>query len=245
MATITENINRITQAKADIKEAIIAKGVELSDDVRIDDYAEKIGEIKQGGEVNTFGAEMVDKIGLGGKCVTKIIIDESVTKVGDSAYYYFNQVLEFVLHDKIEAFGNASFQRCEKITRIAIPKLVKLVPGSCFSGCVKLSDVICHDDIMTLGSYCFQMCGEMDSFIFPAAISMIGNNTFQSCSKLTNCDFRKATQVPTLQHANAFSTANSSCKFIVPDALYNEWVSATNWTTYADRIIKASEYTES
>lgn len=47
--TITENINRIKQAKEDIKEAIIAKGVEVSDDVRIDGYAEKIGEIKQGG----------------------------------------------------------------------------------------------------------------------------------------------------------------------------------------------------
>lgn len=49
MTTIQENINRITQAKADIKEAIIAKGVEVADDVRIDGYAEKIGEIKQGG----------------------------------------------------------------------------------------------------------------------------------------------------------------------------------------------------
>lgn len=47
--TITENINRIKQAKEDIKEAIIAKGVEVADDVRIDGYAEKIGEIKQGG----------------------------------------------------------------------------------------------------------------------------------------------------------------------------------------------------
>lgn len=47
--TITENINRIKQAKADIKEAIISKGVEVSDNVRIDGYAEKIGEIQQGG----------------------------------------------------------------------------------------------------------------------------------------------------------------------------------------------------
>ena len=48
MSTIT-NINRIEQAKADIKEAIISKGVEVADDVRIDGYAEKIGEIQQGG----------------------------------------------------------------------------------------------------------------------------------------------------------------------------------------------------
>ena len=49
MATITDNIDRIKQAKADIKEAIIAKGVEVADDVRIDGYADKISEIQQGG----------------------------------------------------------------------------------------------------------------------------------------------------------------------------------------------------
>lgn len=49
MGTIQENIARIQQAKADIKEAIIAKGVEVADDVKIDGFADKIGEIQQGG----------------------------------------------------------------------------------------------------------------------------------------------------------------------------------------------------
>lgn len=49
MATIQENIARIQQAKADIKEAIIAKGVAVEDDAKIDTYAEKIEEIQQGG----------------------------------------------------------------------------------------------------------------------------------------------------------------------------------------------------
>ena len=62
--TITENINRIEQAKADIKEAIIAKGVEVSDDVRIDGYAEKIGEIKQGGG-GQFAIDFGEEIATG------------------------------------------------------------------------------------------------------------------------------------------------------------------------------------
>lgn len=63
MAKIQENIARIQQAKADIKEAIIAKGVEVTDDVRIDGYAEKIGEIQQGGGGQfavDFGEEIVN-----------------------------------------------------------------------------------------------------------------------------------------------------------------------------------------
>lgn len=57
-------------------------------------------------------------------------------------------------------------------------------------------------------------------------------------------DFRKAQQVPTLANASGFSSLNTNMKFVVPDALYDEWVSATNWSTHASRIIKASDYTE-
>ena len=31
-------------------------------------------------------------------------------------------------------------------------------------------------------------------------------------------------------------------KIIVPDALYDEWIVATNWATYASQIIKKSEW---
>jgi hypothetical protein len=31
-------------------------------------------------------------------------------------------------------------------------------------------------------------------------------------------------------------------RIIVPDALYDEWIAATNWSSHASRIIKASEF---
>lgn len=64
MATIQENIDRIKQAKADIKEAIIAKGVEVSDDVKIDGYADKISEIQQGGG-GQFAVDFGEEIATG------------------------------------------------------------------------------------------------------------------------------------------------------------------------------------
>ena len=60
--TITENINRIKQAKEDIKDAIIAKGVEVADDVRIDGYAAKIVEIQQGGGGSQFAIDYGEEI---------------------------------------------------------------------------------------------------------------------------------------------------------------------------------------
>ena len=47
--------------------------------------------------------------------------------------------------------------------------------------------------------------------------------------------------VPTLSSKDSFG-GSSVFKVVVPDALYDEWIAATNWSTYISRIIKQSEY---
>ena len=49
MSTIQENLDRIKKAKSAIKNAIIQKGVEVTDTERIETYADKILQIKSGG----------------------------------------------------------------------------------------------------------------------------------------------------------------------------------------------------
>ena len=49
MSTIQENLDRIKKAKSAIKDAIIKKGVEVTDAERIETYADKILQIKSGG----------------------------------------------------------------------------------------------------------------------------------------------------------------------------------------------------
>ena len=49
MSTIKENLDRIKNAKSAIKNAIIQKGIEVTDTERIETYADKILQIKTGG----------------------------------------------------------------------------------------------------------------------------------------------------------------------------------------------------
>ena len=50
-------------------------------------------------------------------------------------------------------------------------------------------------------------------------------------------DFTKCTAVPALSNANAFSGIPADCEIRVPAALYDEWIAATNWSTYAANIV--------
>ena len=58
-------------------------------------------------------------------------------------------------------------------------------------------------------------------------------------------DFRRATMIPTLD-SGCFNNIQSDCKIVVPDALYDDWITATNWSAsnIVGHIVKASEYTE-
>ena len=60
------------------------------------------------------------------------------------------------------------------------------------------------------------------------------------CVKL---DFSQCSAVPTLSNTSAFSGITKIAKIIVPDSLYDEWIAAANWSTYANYIYKASEVT--
>ena len=59
MSTIQENLDRIKNAKSAIKDAIIQKGIEVTDTERIETYADKILQIKSGGgtEIPEFDHE--------------------------------------------------------------------------------------------------------------------------------------------------------------------------------------------
>ena len=60
MSTIQENLDRIKKAKSAIKNAIIQKGIEVTDTERIETYADKILQIKSGGggtEIPEFDPE--------------------------------------------------------------------------------------------------------------------------------------------------------------------------------------------
>lgn len=116
---------------------------------------------------------------------------------------------------------------------------------------VELPDNITYKNnsyvVTTIGSNAFENCFNVESIAFPSNLVSIGMWAFNNGSvrtMVTLFDFRNAIQVPIL-NVSSFGNLKDTCKIVVPDALYDQWIAAENWSTYADHIVKASEYTES
>lgn len=95
--------------------------------------------------------------------------------------------------------------------------------------------------ITSISNYAFYGCYSLTSITIPDGVTSIGSGVFQTCFSLTKYNFSQATSVPALTNSNAFKNINKICKIVVPDNLYDQWIAATNWSTYANYIYKASE----
>ena len=65
--------------------------------------------------------------------------------------------------------------------------------------------------------------------------------TFDGCTSLEIVLFQSSAAVPTISE-NTFANTNDTFKVIVPDALYEDWIAATNWSDLSSHITKVTDY---
>lgn len=175
--------------------------------------------------------------------LTNIIIPNSATRIGNYAFYHCYSLTSVVTPNSVTSIGNSAFYGCRSLTSIVIPNDVTSIGYNTFYHCYSLTSIVIPNGVTSIGNYAFYSCSSLTSIIIPGSVTRIDGYTFQNCYSITKYDFSQCTAVPTLSNTNAFTNVNKIAKIIVPDSLYDEWIAAANWSTYADYIYKASEVT--
>lgn len=181
--------------------------------------------------------------------LSKIIISEGVKsyeKKGSIIYYSeytFSKCYSLsnivVSHGLIE-LSNRMFNECRSLSRVVIQKGIKKIGDGVFYYCDALQSVEIPNSVTSIGQQAFYR-NPLTSIKIPESVTSIASYAFYECKSMAIYDFSQCTSIPTLG-SYAFSGIPSDCKIVVPDALYDEWIAATNWSSYASYIIKASEF---
>lgn len=173
-----------------------------------------------------------------------VVIPISVTRIGISGFYNCNSLMNIVIPNGAMRIGSSAFYQCNSLTSIVIPNSVTSVGANVFYGCYSLAKVIISSNVTIIDSSWLYQCSSLTKVIISNGVTSIGGSAFGNCYGLTKYDFSQCASVPVLSYTNAFSGINKIAKIIVPDSLYDEWIAASNWSTYADYIYKASEVTQ-
>ena len=169
--------------------------------------------------------------------LTSITIPNGVTSIESYAFYHCHSLTFIIIPDSITSINDDAFAYCYNLTSITIPNSITSIKGWAFQSCYNLTSITIPNSVTNIEKYAFQNCYNLTSITIPNDVTSIESYTFSYCYNMCFYDFTSHTTVPTLSATNAFSGNQTGCEIRVPAALYDEWIAATNWSTYASYIV--------
>ena len=118
--------------------------------------------------------------GFAGAKITKLVIPETVTKIGAAAFSYCYGLREaaFAEGSRIEEIPNGAFAYCRVLQEFKVPSTVKNIGRMAFYNCFELSGVGLPEGLETISPAAFSNCVALKGVVLPQTLKIIGYEAF-------------------------------------------------------------------
>lgn len=113
-----------------------------------------------------------------------VTIPNSVTKIGERAFGYCEQLTRITLPQNLTQIGHEAFVFCKGLSSITLPESLKQIDGAAFASCTGLSTITIPRRVETLGEHTFSCCTSLTKIILPDSVKSMGVGIFRGCTKL-------------------------------------------------------------
>ncbi len=120
-----------------------------------------------------------------GKSETSFTIPDSVTSIGDSAFYNCDGLTEVTIPDSVTSIGDDAFYNCSALTSVTIGNGVTSIGSYAFFYCGALTSVTIGNGVTSIGKSAFSDCDALTSITIPDSVTSIGKSAFSDCDALT------------------------------------------------------------
>ncbi|MEE1082204.1 MAG: leucine-rich repeat protein [Paludibacteraceae bacterium] len=134
------------------------------------------------------------------------------------------------------------FWHCKELEEVQLSDLLTIIESYAFASCEKLHTINIPENCRKIEYSAFQQCKSLTSLFFPKAVLEIEDESFPGCTGMKVYDFSTHEEIPAIGSTRVFTGDHDGYHIVVPDSLYDEWIAATNWITYTNRIIKKSDW---
>ena len=121
----------------------------------------------------TFVELCADTVGIADKAFISdssqlkgIMIPDSVTSIGNYAFYNCSSLTSIEIPDSVMSIGNYVFYNCSSLTSVTIPDSVTSIGNYAFWSCSSLASIEIPDSVTSIGSWAFTYCGSLTSVTF-------------------------------------------------------------------------------
>jgi fibronectin type 3 domain-containing protein len=120
---------------------------------------------------------------LNGTQVTALTIPDSITQIGNYAFYDCS-LTGVTFPGTLTQLGDYAFAYCIKISQLALPGSLQTVGTGVFYGCSGLSTVTFDKGITAVGSGMFNYCKGLETVKLASTVTTIAPNAFANCTEL-------------------------------------------------------------
>jgi hypothetical protein len=163
--------------------------------------------------------------------LTSVTIPNSVTSIGNCAFMICSNLTSVTIPNSVTSIGDNAFKYCRGLTSVNISESVTSIGYGAFWDCSSLKSIIIPEGVTSIGSSTFSGCTSLTSVTIPNSVTSIGDNAFSGCSELTEV-YCLSAQVPSTGRY-AFKNFNlSSAKLYVPASSIDAYKSADQWKDF-------------
>jgi len=114
--------------------------------------------------------------------LTRIIIPDSVTRIGREAFYYCSYLNSVTIGNSVTSIEYGVFYECTSLKNVTIGNSVTRIGESAFSRCRNLTSIIIPNNVISIGESAFQDCYSLTNVIIPDSVISIEERVFSNCN---------------------------------------------------------------
>lgn len=148
--------------------------------------------------------------------ITKVIVEEGVTSIGDEAFNGCGNLMEITIPDGVTKIGGSAFHECRRLKSIKLPDTVTSIGESAFYRCSDLESINIPDSVTSIGESAFFWDNRLTGIDIPDGVTRIEKRTFYQCYYLEDITIPDSV---TSIGEGAFYSCSALRSVIIPDSV--------------------------
>lgn len=170
-----------------------------------------------------------------------VYFGKNIINITSNSFSTCRSLSNVTMSDNITSIGTSAFYSCVSLVSAIISNNVTTLPTSIFNSCRVLLNVKIPNNVTSIGDGAFYDSGLINITI-PSNVISLGDNTFVACRSLTIYVFER--EIPPIITGSTLYDISSIALIFVPNESVELYGSATQWTSYVNRILPKSEMEE-